>query len=93
MEKYIRYIWILSVMFFVVSLAAQEVKTCVGEGFANCGILEVSNKETVHLTFSARVKYVDLGSSFFVFKLDSNVNMVKLKAKRFDPNETSNLTM
>ena len=80
-------------IFYAPLLWLQEIKTCVGDGVANCGVLEVSNKETVHLTFPTRVKYVDLGSSFFTFKLDTGVNVVKIKAKQFDAQEITNLTV
>lgn len=78
---------------FLSILAAQESKNCVGQGTSNCGVLEVSNRETVHLTFPTKIKYVDLGSSFFVFKIDSITNLLKIKAKRYEPSEITNLTV
>ena len=84
---------VLCLFVFLNLLVAQENKTCVGQGASNCGILEVSNRETVHLTFPTKIKYVDLGSSFFVFKIDSTTNLLKIKAKRYDPNEITNLTV
>ena len=92
MRKAIAYL-ILAILSLYTTLQAQEIKQCSASGATNCGVLNVSNRETVHLVFPSKIRYVDLGSSFFVFKLDSNTNLLKIKAKKWDTQEITNLTV